>query len=75
MADDPNESVRLFDLAPDGATGAGRYAGPPADFQVTRGRAAELMAAFAGRFRLAQAGEPVPTVRSDGQPIIPEQSE
>lgn len=75
MAEDPNESVRVFDLAPDGANGAGRYGGPPVDFQATRGRAAELIATLPGRFRIAQADEPTPAERSDGRPIIPETEE
>lgn len=76
MADDPNQSCRVFDLAPDGAgDGGGAYGGAPVDFQAMRGRALELIEAFPGRYRLAQPGEALPSERSDGRPIIPEQGE
>ena len=63
MADD-QRSVSLWDLAPaDGAA--------PEQFQVIASRAAELIAAFPNRYRLAVAGEVAPTERSDGRAIDP----
>lgn len=68
--DDLNESVVVFDLAPDGAgDDGGRYGGAPIQFQATRSRALELIKVFPGRYRLAKPGEVPPTVRSDGRPI------
>jgi hypothetical protein len=62
---DPNKSIAVWDLAPDGGTA-------PNQFQATSGRALELIDAFPGRYRIALPGDVQPSVRSDGKPIIPD---
>lgn len=62
MTGDPNESIAVWDLAPDDG-------GPPGQFQATLGRAHQLIALFPNRYRLVQPGDTAPTERSDGKPI------
>jgi hypothetical protein len=62
---DPNESIAVFDLAPDSG-------GAPNQFQAVRWRALELIRDFPDRYRLAQPGDVAPTERNDGKPIVPE---
>lgn len=59
---DPNESIAVWDLAPDNG-------GPPGTFQALRWYAAALVEGQPKRYRLAQAGDIAPTQRSDGKSI------
>lgn len=65
MPDDPNESIAIWDLAPDGGAA-------PNQFQATRGMALQLIEALPTRYRIVQPGDVAPTERSDGKPISPE---
>ncbi len=63
MAEDPNESIWLFDLSPDSG-------GAPARIQATRGYAFEMVEALPSRYRIQQTGDVLPVERADGKPII-----
>jgi hypothetical protein len=62
---DPNESIAVWDLAPDSG-------GRPNQFQAARNYAIAVCLASPERYRLVEPGDVTPTERSDGKPIIPE---